>query len=109
DEGQTPADAALRELREETGYGGGRLARLGASRPNPALPDNWHHMFVLVGAVRMGDPEFDDGEYCGEVLLTRDEIRTCIPNGDITDGLVVLALARAFDVLDRKTALDWSP
>jgi 8-oxo-dGTP pyrophosphatase MutT (NUDIX family) len=109
DEGQTPSEASLRELREETGYGGGRLARLGATRPNPALQDNWHHMFLLVGAERLGDPHFDHGEHCEVVLLTREEIRTCIRNGDITHALVLLALARAFDLLDRKPTLDWSP
>ncbi|HMI84822.1 MAG TPA: NUDIX hydrolase [Polyangiaceae bacterium] len=109
DEGQTPADAALRELREESGYGGGRLARLGATRPNPALQDNWHHMFLLVGAEILGEPCFDGGEYCEVVLLTRKEIRRCIRNGDITHALVLLALTRAFDVLDRKPSPDWSP
>jgi ADP-ribose pyrophosphatase len=109
DEAQTPADAALRELREETGYGGGRLARLGATRPNPALQDNWHHMFLLVGAERLGEPEFDHGEYCEVVLLTREELRTCTRNGDITHALVLLALARALDLIDRRPKLDWSP
>jgi ADP-ribose pyrophosphatase len=108
DQGQSPAEAALRELREETGYGAGRMARLGATRPNPALQDNWHHMFLLVGAERLGDPQFDHGEYCEVVLLTRQEIRSCIRNGDITHALVLLALARAFDLLDRKSPLDWS-
>jgi len=109
DEGQAPSDAALRELREETGYGGGRLARLGVNRPNPALQDNWHHMFLLVGGERLGEPQFDHGEYCEVVILTRQEIRSCIRNGDITHALVLLALARAFDVLDRKPSPDWSP
>ena len=107
DEGQTPSEAALRELREETGYGGGRLARLGANRPNPALQDNWHHMFLLVGAERLGEPHFDHGEHCEAVLLTREEIRNCVRNGDVTHALVLLALARAFDVLDRKATRDW--
>jgi hypothetical protein len=65
-------------------------------------------MFLLVGAERLGDPQFDDGEYCEVVLLTRQEIRSCIRNGDITHALVLLALARAFDLLDRKSPLDWS-
>ena len=109
DEGQTPAEAALRELREETGYGAGRLVRLGANRPNPALQDNWHHMFLLVGAERLGDPQFDHGEHCEVVPLTREEIQNCIHNGDITHALVLLALARAFDVIDRSPSPDGSP
>src|SRR3954463_14451488 len=35
DEGQDPAGAALRELREETGYGDGTLAALGSARAQP--------------------------------------------------------------------------
>src|SRR6266567_1508471 len=42
DEGQDPAGAAIRELREETGYGQGTLVPLGVSHPNPALQNNLH-------------------------------------------------------------------
>lgn len=109
DAGQTPADAALRELREETGYGAGRLSRLGATRPNPALQDNWHHMFLMTDAQRVGDPQFDHTEHCEVVLLKREEMRNCMRNGDIAHALVLLALSRAFDLLDRKPSPDWSP
>src|SRR5262249_3065264 len=40
------AAAAQRELREETGYAGGRLAPLGIVHPNPAILNNRCHMFV---------------------------------------------------------------
>lgn len=100
DEGQEPDAAALRELREESGYGGGTLTALGAVQPNPALQGNWHHMFLLRGARRLGEPEFDAGEYCEVVVVERDELRACVREGKITHALVLLALARAFDVLD---------
>jgi ADP-ribose pyrophosphatase len=99
EEGQEPANAAVRELREETGFGGGTLVSLGASLPNPALQNNWHHMFLARGVRRLGDPEFDVGEYCEVVVVPASEIRARIRTGDINHALVLLALARAFDVL----------
>jgi 8-oxo-dGTP pyrophosphatase MutT (NUDIX family) len=99
EEGQDPADAAVRELREETGYGGGTLISLGASLPNPALQNNWHHMFLARGVRRLGDPEFDVGEYCEVIMVPGSEIRTRIRTGDVNHALVLLALARAFEVL----------
>jgi ADP-ribose pyrophosphatase len=100
DEGQSPSEAAVRELREETGYGAGTLVPLGASHPNPALQNNWHHMYLVRDVEQLGPPEFDHEEYCELVVLTRAQVRAHIADGSITHALVLLALARAFEVLD---------
>jgi len=99
DEGQDPAGAAMRELREETGYGEGTLVSLGATHPNPALQNNLHHMFLARGVRRLGEPEFDVGEYCEVVVLTEREVRAHVEEGAITHALVLLALSRALVVL----------
>src|SRR5690349_16614812 len=43
DDGEAPADAALRELEEETGYRPRELVPLGSIHPNPALQSNRCH------------------------------------------------------------------
>jgi ADP-ribose pyrophosphatase len=100
DEGEEPAKTALRELREETGYGGGTLVPLGVTHPNPVLQSNRHHMFLARGVERLGEPEFDLEEHCELVLLGADELRAHIRDRKITHALVLLSLARAFDVLE---------
>ena len=47
DPGETPAEAAARELLEETGYAGASLEPLGAVNPNPAVFGNRCHTFVM--------------------------------------------------------------
>jgi 8-oxo-dGTP pyrophosphatase MutT (NUDIX family) len=44
--GETPRDAAVREVMEETGYSVGRITALGSRYPNPALQTNRLHTFL---------------------------------------------------------------
>jgi 8-oxo-dGTP pyrophosphatase MutT (NUDIX family) len=100
DAGEEPAVAAMRELREEAGYGGGTLVPLGVTHPNPVLQSNRHHMFLARGVESLGEPEFDAEEHCELVVLSADEVRAHVRDAKITHALVLLSLARAFDVLD---------
>jgi ADP-ribose pyrophosphatase len=102
DEGEDPASAAVRELREETGFGGGTLMPLGVTHPNPVLQSNRHHMFLARGVERVGEPQFDLQEHCELVLLSADEIHAHIRDGSISHALVLLSLARGFDVLENQ-------
>jgi ADP-ribose pyrophosphatase len=105
DRGEEPGAAALRELREETGYGGGALVALGTSHPNPVLQNNRHHMFLMRDARRLGEPAFDEGEHCELVLLSSAALRAYTRDGTITHALVLLSLARAFEALAEDPSL----
>ncbi|HEY3592467.1 MAG TPA: NUDIX hydrolase [Polyangiaceae bacterium] len=99
DPGEQPAVAALRELREETGYGGGTLISLGSTHPNPVLQNNRHHMFLLRDAERLGEPELDEGEHLEVVMADALMLRDAIRDGTISHALVLLTMHRAFDFL----------
>jgi 8-oxo-dGTP pyrophosphatase MutT (NUDIX family) len=100
DAGESPQEAALRELREETGYAaGGAIEPLGFTHPNPPIQSNRHFMFLARGARRAFETDFDPGEECELVLLAEDEVRRAIADGRITHALVIVALSRAFDAL----------
>jgi len=100
DEGEEPAVAALRELREETGYGGGELIALGFNHPNPVLQNNRHFMYMVKGARLLGDQELDVGEFCEVVRLSAAETRAQVDDGRIAHALVALSLVRAFHALE---------
>jgi ADP-ribose pyrophosphatase len=104
DQNEEPAVAAVRELREETGYGGGELVSLGATHPNPVLQNNRHHMFMARGVTLLGAQDLDVGESCEVLRLPIDEVRAQVRDGRISHALVVLSLTRAFEALERERA-----
>jgi ADP-ribose pyrophosphatase len=89
DEGEDAASGARRELREETGYGGGRLVPLGFTHPNPAMQDNRISMFALLGVEKLGEPDPDEDEELEVELMPLSELGLAVAAGDITHALVV--------------------
>lgn len=90
--GEAPTATGLRELREETGYTGGRTTLLGSVHPNPAIQSNRTH-FVLVEDVRKThDLEWDADEEIEVVLVPVEEALAMARTGGITHSLVLNAL-----------------
>lgn len=56
DPGESPIDAAKRELLEETGMQSDRWVCLGRCSSNPALMNNHTHLFLAIDAVQIAAP-----------------------------------------------------
>ena len=88
----SPEAAGARELREETGYEGPAVKRLGQIFPNPAIMSNVCYT-VLVENCRLTHPvEFDSGEDLATRLVPVAEIPGLVAAGKIQHSLVVVAL-----------------
>jgi 8-oxo-dGTP pyrophosphatase MutT (NUDIX family) len=92
----TPAGAALRELREETGYRSDEIIDLGCVHPNPAIQSNLCHTFLAKNVRSAGDQAMDEKEDIEVVLHPLEDIPRLIRQGSITHSLVIVAFYRLF-------------
>ena len=91
DHGEDPAEAAKRELVEETGYSSNDWTHIGTSHPNPAIQDNVIHHFLATGCKRTAEPNLDDNESVVTRLVPVDEVMNMTARGEITHSMVVAA------------------
>lgn len=91
-ESDEPLEDAKRELREETGYGGGSWSLLQMLAPNPALQDNWMYTYLATGVTKLGEPQPDASEDLETQLVPVDAIHRLVSEGEIFHALHVAPL-----------------
>jgi len=89
DPGESPRDAAVRELREETGHTGSGVLELGVVEPNPAIMDNRCFTYLVEGCTRTHELQMDAGEDIEVVVEPLAEIPRILREGGIRHSLVV--------------------
>ena len=92
DAGETPAEAALRELLEETSYTAERAIPAGAVNPNPALFGNRVHTFVAPGVEKVAEIRNEGAEETWVELVPVSEIPRLVRAGEIDHALVLAGL-----------------
>jgi len=91
DPGEDAMTAAKRELREETGFGGGSWQHLGTVAPNPAIQNNWLHTILATGVEQLEEPEPEGDEILHVFTAPLAEVHERLVRGEVEHALVVVA------------------
>lgn len=92
DTGESPVEAAKRELLEETGYTAEEFITLGSAYPFSAVSDQKIHYIFAKGARYVQKPQHEPLELIEPHLLTEKELKEAILSGDPVDGVLCTAL-----------------
>ena len=89
DKGESPEQAALRELQEECGYSGSqeKVTYLGAYPVNPDRHRGKFHVVFIDGAVKSGETHFDSTEDIESFELSDDELQKKMADGTFSHPL----------------------
>jgi len=90
DAGETPADAARREMLEETGWRPGPLRPLFTYNPLAGISDQLFHVFAADGATHEREPQGFETERVEWVPV--DELRELIRRDQVPEGFTLTAL-----------------
>jgi ADP-ribose pyrophosphatase len=84
-------NAAIRELREETGYAGENAILLGSVNPNPAIFSNLCHTYLVENVRKTHELSLDENEDIETETIPISRIPALISQGVIDHALVIAA------------------
>ncbi len=92
--GEDFREAALRELREETGAVAAEMIDMGDYFGSPAIMGEHIRMFMAKG-LTFGETDLDEGEFLEVFKIPLSEAVDMVLRGEITDGKTQVAVLRA--------------
>ncbi len=103
DPGETPLQAAKRELREETGYTAQQWEYLGAIQSNPVYMDSYIHHYLAQDVVLTDKVQLDDGEDVAVKIMGEEAIKQAAEEGLIRHPHTLSVLNRVMEVWRKKS------
>ena len=94
EEGEDPKEAALRELREETGLVPETIEKIDAFYQDEGCSSAYNHIFVAYNCKKVYDQDLDKDEYIKYMLFTEDEVRELEELGYINGCNTKLAIQK---------------
>ena len=94
DDDEEPADAAVRELEEETGYRAGRVEHLITFEPMVGTVDSGHFVYVGRDPQHVGEPTETNEEVARMEWVPLGSVPGLIAAGDIWNSGALVALMR---------------
>lgn len=91
---ENQAEAAIREMTEETGYApttDAKVTSLGWNYPNPAIQNNRCYSFVVGPVEKKTIQNLDQGEMIDVVTIPIDELPKALLDGTISHSLILNA------------------
>ena len=92
DRGETPMEAAGRELLEETGYRAAEIVPLGGVNPNPALFGNTLHAFLGRDVEQVAEVRNESTEETHVEVVSPAELHRLVSTGAVNHALVIAVL-----------------
>lgn len=96
DPGETPLQAAQRELSEETGFGGGHWELFMTVSPNPTNHTNFSYTFLATDVEKLSEQHQEPTEDINVDIFTRDEVLELMETGQIIQALHLAPLWKYF-------------
>lgn len=92
DDGETPEQGAIRELKEETGAEAKTLVHLGTVNPNPALFANHFHIYCAKDLTFTGKQDLDSDEFLNYMEMDKKEVIKKMGSKEFPHALMAAAM-----------------
>ena len=93
-EGEDPAQTAIRELEEEGGIIADKVEKLFDVYPTPAYTTEIIRIYRAVG-IRQAKAHLDEDEFLTAVWIEKEKLKDMIAHGEIKDAKTIIALLYA--------------